>query len=94
MSQGRGSSPTVREGLEGDETMEPFLTVGLLPRFEVDRANINHRDTEITKDAQRSSNYDTTFYRGVLNWIPTGAARVVRKVSCKFGMNSATRNAR
>ncbi|HEY6232379.1 MAG TPA: hypothetical protein VIW64_14050 [Pyrinomonadaceae bacterium] len=28
---GRGSSPTVREGLEGNETTEPSLTVGLLP---------------------------------------------------------------
>jgi hypothetical protein len=30
-----GRSPTVREGFEGGETMQPFLTVGLLPRFEL-----------------------------------------------------------
>ena len=33
-SSNRGSSPTVREGLEGVETMKPLLTVGLLPRFD------------------------------------------------------------
>ena len=32
--EGPGSSPTVRKGLEGNETTEPFLTVGLLPRNE------------------------------------------------------------
>jgi hypothetical protein len=57
----RGTSPTVREGAQSDET-EPSLTVGLVPRFvERLRSPQNYSTTAIARGSVTS--------RRVLNFL-------------------------